>query len=106
MKYVSLFAGIGGFDLALNRLGHECVYANDFDKYCKIIYDKNFTHKLDTTDIKELKELPKHDLLVAGFPCQPFSYAGKRQGLQDQRGNLFIEIIRVLGNQRPRYILF
>lgn len=107
MKYVSLFAGIGGFDLALNRLGHECVYANDFDKYCKITYDKHFTPKLDTTPIQDVKAdtIPDHELLVGGFPCQAFSIAGKRKGFDEARGTLFFEIVRILAHKRPRYFL-
>ena len=147
MKYVSLFAGIGGFDLALNRLGHECVYANDFDKYCKITYDKNFksgrfkgktrpnggqdifngrvksntssakgqqqqgfgidNNGLDTTPIQEVraKDIPKHDLLVGGFPCQSFSIAGKRRGFEDTRGTLFFDIARIIKHHKTRYII-
>ncbi len=107
MKYVSLFAGIGGFDLALNSLGHECVYANDFDKYCKIIYDKHFKTKLDTRDIRQVPtaDIPKHDLLVGGFPCQSFSYAGKRMGVKDTRGTLFFEVARIINDKRPKHLL-
>lgn len=107
MKYVSLFSGIGGFDLALNRLGHECVYANDFDKYCKITYDKNFEHKLDTTPIENVptNTIPDHDILVGGFPCQSFSIAGKRRGFDDTRGTMFFEIARILRDKRPRYFI-
>lgn len=107
MKFVSLFAGIGGFDLALERLGFECVYANDIDKYCKTIFDKHFETKLDTTDIRKVKEqdIPDHDLLVGGFPCQSFSIAGKRGGFEDTRGTLFFEVARILRHKRPRYFI-
>lgn len=107
MKYISLFAGIGGFDLALNRLGYECVYANDFDKYAKITYDKNFTHKLDGKSITEVREqdIPTHDLLVGGFPCQAFSIAGKRRGFEDTRGTLFFDVARILKYHKPRYFI-
>lgn len=107
MKFISLFAGVGGFDLALERLGHECVYANDIDKNCKIIYDKHFTNKLDCRSITDVRadEIPNHDLLCGGFPCQPFSIAGKKQGFGDTRGNLFYEITRILNTKRPSYIL-
>jgi DNA (cytosine-5)-methyltransferase 1 len=107
MKYISLFAGVGGFDLALNKLGHECVYANDFDKYCKIIYDKNFKHKLDCRSLTEVRadELPDFDLLVGGFPCQSFSIAGKRGGFDDTRGTLFFDIARIVKAKRPKYII-
>lgn len=107
MKYVSLFAGIGGFDLALNRLGHECVYANDFDKYAAITYNKNFKHKIDTTSITDVptSSIPDHDLLVGGFPCQAFSIAGKRKGFEDTRGTLFFDVARILNDKRPRYFI-
>lgn len=107
MKYVSLFAGIGGFDLALNRLGHECVYANDIDKYCKIIYDKNFKHKLSLGSITDVtaSSIPDHDLLVGGFPCQSFSIAGKRGGFDDTRGTLFFDIARIIKEKRTKYLI-
>lgn len=107
MKYISLFAGIGGFDLALNRLGHQCVYANEWDKYAAQIYEKNFKTKVDIRDIRLVKssEIPTHDLLVAGFPCQSFSHAGNERGLEESRGNVFFEIVRILTDKRPRYFL-
>jgi DNA (cytosine-5)-methyltransferase 1 len=107
MKYISLFAGIGGFDLALNNLGHQCVWANDFDKYCKITYDKNFNERLDTTSITDVNtaDIPDHDLLVGGFPCQSFSIAGKRRGFDDTRGTLFFDVARILADKRPRHFI-
>lgn len=135
MKYVSLFAGIGGFDLALNRLGHTCVFANEWDKYAAQIYDKNLSeigfperlwngnreswdngeyfareevpYGIDTRDIRTVptSEIPNHDLLVGGFPCQAFSIAGKRKGFADTRGTLFFEIARILTDKRPRYFI-
>ena len=107
MKYCSLFSGIGGFDLALDRLGHECVYANDFDKYAAKVYNNKFNRKIDTRDIRLVKtdELPDFDLLVGGFPCQAFSIAGKRLGFEDTRGTLFFEIARIIKDKRPKYFL-
>jgi DNA (cytosine-5)-methyltransferase 1 len=107
MTYISLFAGIGGFDLALDRLGHHGVYANDHDKYCKIIYDKHFRLPLDGRDIRAvaLEDLPNHDLLVGGFPCQAFSVAGDRLGFADARGTLFFALARVLAGRRPPLFL-
>ena len=112
MKYISLFAGIGGFDLALQRNGHECIYANEWDKYAAEIYNKNF-HKgidekeIDTRDIRTVPEddIPDHDILVGGFPCQAFSIAGKRKGFDDTRGTLFFEIARILRAKKPRLFL-
>ena len=107
MKFISLFAGVGGFDLALERAGHECVYANEWDKYCKIIYDKHFKIKLDGRSITEVTtdEIPDHDLLVGGFPCQSFSIAGKRGGFGDTRGTMFFEIARILQAKKPRLFI-
>ena len=107
MKYISLFAGIGGFDLALDRLGHECVWANEWDKYARQIYELRFNRKIDPRDIKLVAtdELPDFDLLVGGFPCQAFSIAGKRLGFEDTRGTLFFEIARIIKDKRPKYFL-
>lgn len=107
MKYISLFAGIGGFELALNRLGHECVYVNEWDKYAALTYEKNFGHKPDTRDITTVSttEIPDHDILVGGFPCQAFSIAGRRLGFAETRGTLFFDIARILRDKRPRYFL-
>ena len=107
MKYISLFAGVGGFDLALNRLGHECVYVNEWNKYSAQTYEKNLRHKPDTRSITEVpaSAIPDHDLLVGGFPCQAFSVAGKRKGFDDTRGTLFFDIARIVKEKRPRYLL-
>lgn len=107
MKYISLFAGIGGFDLALNREGFQCVYANEWDKYANSIYERNFNHKPDSRDIRTVpvSDIPEHDLLVGGFPCQSFSIAGKRGGFNDTRGTMFFEIARILKDKRPRHLL-
>lgn len=107
MKYVSLFAGIGGFDLALDRAGHSCVYVNEWDKYAAQTYEKNFKHKVDTRSITDVptSEIPAHDILVGGFPCQSFSVAGKRRGFEDTRGTMFYEIARIVRDKRPTYLL-
>ena len=107
MRFISLFAGIGGFDLALTRAGHKCVWANEWDKYAAQIYDKNFSTKVDTRDIRTIinSEIPNHDLLVGGFPCQSFSIAGKRRGFDDTRGTLFFEIARILREKHTRLFI-
>lgn len=107
MKYVSLFAGIGGFDLALNRLGHECVYVNEWDKYAAQTYEKNFGHKPDTRDITTVPAdaIPDHEILVGGFPCQAFSIAGKRRGFAETRGTLFFDIARILKAKQPWWFI-
>jgi DNA (cytosine-5)-methyltransferase 1 len=107
MKYISLFAGIGGFDLALDRLGHECVYTSEWDKHATKVYETRFNRPVDTRDIRtvQTEEIPEHDLLVGGFPCQAFSVAGKRLGFDDTRGTLFFEIARILKDRQPKYFI-
>lgn len=107
MRVASLFAGIGGFDLAFTRQGHEVVYANEWDKFAAQIYEYNFKHKPDTTDIRDVDaaSIPDHDILVGGFPCQSFSVAGKRRGFEDTRGTLFYEIARIARHKRPTHLL-
>ena len=110
-KTVDLFAGIGGIRLGFEQTGYfETVYANDFEANCKVTYDLNSNKvKLDVRDIRKVKsnELPDYDLLLAGFPCQPFSIAGCRQGFDDKkgRGNLFFEIERILEETKPKGFL-
>ena len=84
MKFIDLFSGIGGFRLALEKNNHKCVFSADFDKYSCDTYFKNFG-EYPLIDIKTLSEneIPNHDILCAGFPCQPFSIAGKRRGFED-----------------------
>jgi DNA (cytosine-5)-methyltransferase 1 len=107
MKYIELFAGIGGFALALDKLGHECVYTNEWDKHAVKVYEKQFNRTVDTRDIRKVstEEIPEHDLLVGGFPCQAFSIAGKRRGFDDTRGTLFFEIARILKDKQPKYFI-
>ena len=107
MKVVSLFAGCGGLDLGLINSGHEIVLATDFDKDCKLTYDKNFDHPLLLKDVKELKgsELPDYDLLTGGFPCQGFSVANLYRDVKDERNELYLEIVRLLNETNPKYFL-
>ena len=98
MKALSLFSGIGGFDLALLRAGVEIVGACEIDDYARQIYARHFpgvTIHRDATKINP-HDLPDFDLLVGGFPCQAFSIAGKRRGFEDTRGTLFFEIARII----------
>ncbi len=97
MKALSLFSGIGGFDLALLRAGVEIVGACEIDDYARQIYARHYpgvTIHREATTIDPSK-LPDFDILVGGFPCQTFSIAGKRAGFDDPRGNLFFEISRI-----------
>lgn len=109
MKAIELFCGIGGFRIALDRVGIETVFANDIsDKACQV-YKSNFSDRiLVQKDLRLITsdEIPSHDLLTAGFPCQPFSQAGKKQGIFCPiNGTLFEQIVRLLGDKRPRYFL-
>ena len=102
-KFIDLFAGIGGFHLALNKLNGECVFASEWDKECQKVYEKNFQIKPfgDITKIEE-KNIPKHDVLCAGFPCQAFSVSGKRLGFKDTRGTLFFDVARIIKYHQPK----
>lgn len=104
MKYFSLFSGIGGFELGLDR--HECVGYSEIDRYAIEVYEKHFKHRNygDITKIKS-EELPEFELVVGGFPCQAFSIAGLRGGFEDTRGTLFFEIARIIRDRRPRLVL-
>ncbi|MEK7112875.1 MAG: DNA (cytosine-5-)-methyltransferase, partial [Patescibacteria group bacterium] len=140
IKFIDLFAGIGGFrygfekarkyiqeqrtsrngirpsgdksDINSSQKGREssdafsCVYSNEWDKYASDIYKKHYG-ECDTRDITKVpsSDIPDHDLLVGGFPCQAFSIAGKRRGFEDTRGTLFFEIARILHDKRPRYFI-
>lgn len=104
LKTIDLFAGIGGVRLAFEKAGFNTVFANDFDPKCADTYNLNFSiPKLTIEDITKVKvqELPNFDLLLGGFPCQPFSIAGKRQGMEDERGTLFFEIASILEKRKP-----
>ena len=109
ITYLSLFSGIGGFEVGLENSKHsfKCIGYSEIDKYAKSIYQKNFPNHFDWGDAREIRteELPDFDLLVGGFPCQAFSYAGLRRGFDDNRGTLFFEIARVLQDKRPQYFL-
>lgn len=148
MRFIELFAGIGGFRYGLEKCnlykfattqskqteseiqqgrkwdfdegrwnnllfgsgqqhGYQCVYANEFNRHAADIYEKNFGQRPDTRDITtvDVSDIPDHDLLTGGFPCQAFSIAGKRKGFEDTRGTLFFEIARILAAKRPGYLL-
>ena len=107
LKAVELFCGIGGFRIAADRLGIETVWANDFNKLACSVYRRRFdTGTLVEGDINELiHQVPQHDLLTAGFPCQPFSAAGKKLGIKDPRGSLFQSIVDVLEQRQPRFFV-
>ena len=105
MKYIDLFCGIGGFHTALSNLGHECVFASDSDKYCREVYELNYGIK-PNDDVKKIdpEKLDDFDILCAGFPCQPFSNAGKKKTFKDNRGLLFDEIIKIVKVKKPKFL--
>src|SRR5262245_24728922 len=107
MRTVELFAGIGGFRLAADALGLETVWANDACPDACAVYRSRFgPDAVVEGDLRRhLGDVPPHGLLTAGFPCQPFSSAGKKQGIRDARGTLFELIVRVLRARRPEFFL-
>lgn len=131
VRYIDLFAGIGGFHYGIDRINSarpdeeantniadvknqtignqkafSCVYSNEWNQYASSVYKKHYG-KCDTTDITRVtaEDIPDHDLLVGGFPCQAFSMAGKRAGFNDTRGTLFFDVARILKAKRPRYFI-
>lgn len=101
-RYIDLFAGIGGFHQAADALGGTCVFASEIDAEAKRAYAANYglSPHGDITKI-DAADIPDHEVLLAGFPCQPFSIIGKRKGFADMRGTLFFEIARILRAKRP-----
>ena len=104
-KFIDLFSGLGGFRIAMEEIGGKCVFSSEIDKYVAEIYKENFG-SLPEGDITKIdgKEVPDHDILCAGFPCQPFSIAGKRLGFEDTRGTLFFDILRIIKDKKPKAI--
>ncbi len=103
--FIDLFAGIGGFRIALESFGAQCVYSNEWDKYAQETYKMNFgdVPDGDITQVDE-KNIPDHDILCAGFPCQAFSISGKQQGFEDSRGTLFFDVARIVKEKRPMVV--
>lgn len=111
LRFVDLFSGIGGIRLAFEQavqsleLNTECVLSSEINPDARWVYEKNFGHS-PLGDIHQIKELPEHDVLLAGFPCQSFSYAGKKEGFGDTRGTLFFEIMRLIDTYKPHAFIF
>lgn len=105
VRFIDLFAGMGGFHVALHSLGAECVYANEWDKAAQEVYELNFGVRPegDITQVKE-ENVPDHDILCGGFPCQAFSISGKRRGFEDARGTLFFDVARIIKEKRPKVV--
>lgn len=109
LRFIDLFCGIGGFRVAMdqscieNNLIPECVFSSDIDPYCQDSYEANFGHR-PTGDITKVdpKSIPDHDILFAGFPCQPFSIIGQMKGFDDTRGTLFFHIANIIKEKQPK----
>ncbi|WP_192348627.1 DNA cytosine methyltransferase [Algoriphagus sp. Y33] len=109
IRFIDLFCGIGGFRIAFEEacketdLNAECVFSSDIDKFCQDSYEANFGERPygDITKVNE-KDIPDHDILFAGFPCQPFSIIGQMKGLSDTRGTLFFDIARIIKEKEPK----
>lgn len=104
--FIDLFAGIGGIRIAFERVGGRCVFSSEWNEQCQVMYEANFGEKPlgDITEI-DAADVPDHDVLTAGFPCQAFSIIGNRHGFTDTRGTLFFDIERILQTKRPKAFL-
>ena len=104
---ISLFSGCGGLDKGFECAGFNRVFANDFDKDAQAVFKLNLGD-IDPRDIRTIpsNEIPDADILTAGFPCQPFSNAGNRKGVYDQRGDLYLECLRIVGDKKPKVVVF
>lgn len=116
IKFIDLFAGIGGFHQAFHNLGAECVFVSEWDSNARKTYEANFKNispnifkkenrdRLFVGDITKIdpKTIPDFDILCAGFPCQPFSQAGHKKGFEDTRGTLFFDIAKILNEKKPK----
>lgn len=116
MKFIDLFAGIGGFHIAMHQLGGECVFASEIDSHARNTYETNhskispevfvngyFNNDIKAIDKEEIKiHIPDFDVLCGGFPCQPFSQAGYKKGFDDERGNLFFYIASIIEEKQPK----
>jgi DNA (cytosine-5)-methyltransferase 1 len=107
MKMIDLFSGTGAFSHAFEKTGQVCVFANDMVPWSKTIYDANFHHKLTLGNLNDIPvaSIPKHDILTGGFPCQPFSIAGKQEGFHDERSNVFWKILAIIDHHAPSFVI-
>lgn len=105
-KFIDLFAGIGGFRLGFDKQGFDCVFSSEIDKHAQIMYYGNFA-EMPHGDITKIKasDIPQFNVLLAGFPCQPFSIAGEKKGFNDTRGTLFFDIARIVAHHQPRVVV-
>lgn len=108
LRMIDLFAGTGAFTLAFQSTARvDVVFANDMVDHSKVIYDANFPHKLTLGNLNDVKveDIPRHDILTGGFPCQPFSIAGLREGFNDERSNVFWKIVSIIDHHHPRCVV-
>lgn len=105
-KFIDLFAGIGGFRMGFENNGFECVFSSEKNKYCQEVYKDNFGEEPygDITKIAP-KDIPDFDLLLGGFPCQPFSISGKKLGFDDTRGTLFFNVCQIIQEKKPKVVV-
>ncbi|MFK4376986.1 DNA (cytosine-5)-methyltransferase 1 [Bacillus sp. RC218] len=106
-KFIDLFAGIGGIRIPFGELGGHCLFSSEWDKFARKTYRINFGEEPDERDIATvpLNEIPSHDILLGGFPCQPFSQAGLKLGFEDTRGTLFFNVAQIISDKRPAAFL-
>lgn len=106
IRFIDLFCGIGGFHQAMRKINGKCVFACDIDADCRKMYEKNYGMKPepDITQI-DIPSIPQFDVLCGGFPCQPFSKAGYQKGFEDNRGNLFFNICKIVQFHKPKYLI-
>lgn len=108
LNMIDLFAGTGAFSLAFEKTGGvNIVFGNDMIEHSKVIYDTNFNHKLTLKNLNkvDVEDIPEHDILTGGFPCQPFSIAGLREGFNDERSNVFWKILSIIDHHQPKCII-
>lgn len=106
MKAIGFFAGVGGIELGFKQAGIETIWSNEIDKYASITFKLNHNHPLVIDDIANLNssDIPDADILLAGFPCQAFSIAGYQKGFEDERGNLFFDLARIIKDKKPSIV--
>ncbi|MEH2457055.1 DNA cytosine methyltransferase [Nostoc sp.] len=110
--FIDLFAGIGGFRIALQKLGGQCLGYSEIDKQAIKVYQQNFISylnkdEIELGDITKITELPSHvDIVVGGVPCQPWSVAGRLKGFEDPRGKLWFDVIRLINKNKPKGFIF
>jgi len=106
MKFIDLFCGIGGFRIGFESNGFQCVFSSDFDNEVQNVYEQNFGERPhgDITSINP-QDIPDFDVLLGGFPCQPFSISGKKLGFEDTRGTLFFDVCRIIDEKKPKVVV-